>query len=175
MATSEPRDPPGTFRGESVIASGNVDGVVNARRLLTINPSSPSLKAALYGLRGEGTETPALRAEASRIETAACVSRKIVARPSTNTRMVYRITSPRLTTRWLGCGTGARAGRPGAVGHRSVHGGDRDRRRPDGCAAHEKAHRAGRSRACTGSTLPSPAWSKKTRRRRCSRPRSRPR
>jgi acetate kinase len=40
---------------------------VDAQRLLTINTGSSSLKAALYRLRGDGTETPELRAEASRI------------------------------------------------------------------------------------------------------------
>jgi acetate kinase len=48
-------------------ASGKAEGIVDARRLLTINTGSSSLKAALYRLRGGGTETPELRAEASRI------------------------------------------------------------------------------------------------------------
>ena len=41
--------------------------IVGARRLLTINTGSSSLKAALYRLREDTTETPELRAEASRI------------------------------------------------------------------------------------------------------------
>src|SRR5919112_3541654 len=41
--------------------------MVGGHHLLTINTGSSSLKAALYRLRGEGTETPELRAEASRI------------------------------------------------------------------------------------------------------------
>jgi acetate kinase len=40
---------------------------VGARRLLTINTGSSSLKAALYSLREDTTQTPELRAEASRI------------------------------------------------------------------------------------------------------------
>jgi acetate kinase len=40
---------------------------VGGRRLLTINTGSSSLKAALYRLREGATETPELRAEASRI------------------------------------------------------------------------------------------------------------
>ena len=40
---------------------------MDARRLLTINTGSSSLKAALYRLREDTTETPELRAEASRI------------------------------------------------------------------------------------------------------------
>ena len=40
---------------------------MGARRLLTINTGSSSLKAALYRLRVDTTETPELRAEASRI------------------------------------------------------------------------------------------------------------
>jgi acetate kinase len=41
--------------------------MVGRRRLLTINTGSSSLKAALYRLREDTTETPELRAEASRI------------------------------------------------------------------------------------------------------------
>jgi acetate kinase len=44
-----------------------VESIVGARRLLTINTGSSSLKAALYRLREDTTETPELRAEASRI------------------------------------------------------------------------------------------------------------
>jgi acetate kinase len=44
-----------------------VGSIVGARRLLTINTGSSSLKAALYRLREDTTETPELRAEASRI------------------------------------------------------------------------------------------------------------
>ena len=40
---------------------------MGARRLLTINTGSSSLKAALYRLREDTTETPELRAEASRL------------------------------------------------------------------------------------------------------------
>jgi acetate kinase len=44
-----------------------VESIVDARRLLTINTGSSSLKAALYRLREDTRETPELRAEASRI------------------------------------------------------------------------------------------------------------
>jgi acetate kinase len=44
-----------------------VENIVGGRRLLTINTGSSSLKAALYRLREDATETPELRAEASRI------------------------------------------------------------------------------------------------------------
>src|SRR5918998_558368 len=67
MAISEPGDPPAAFRGEPRFASGKVESIVGARRLLTINTGSSSLKAALYRLREDTTETPELRAEASRI------------------------------------------------------------------------------------------------------------
>ena len=40
---------------------------MGARRLLTINTGSSSLKAALYRLQEDTTETPVLRAMASRI------------------------------------------------------------------------------------------------------------
>src|SRR5918998_2076688 len=67
MAISEPGDPPAAFRGEPRFASGKVESIVGARRLLTINTGSSSLKAALYRLREDTRETPELRAEASRI------------------------------------------------------------------------------------------------------------
>src|SRR3712207_2554054 len=67
MAISEPGDPPAAFRGEPGSASGKVESVADARRLLTINTGSSSLKAALYRLREDTTEKPELRAEASRI------------------------------------------------------------------------------------------------------------
>src|SRR5918994_4732762 len=67
MAISEPGDPPAAFRGEPGSASGKVQSIADARRLLTINTGSSSLKAALYRLREDTTETPELRAEASRI------------------------------------------------------------------------------------------------------------
>src|ERR671912_2364927 len=67
MAVSEPGDPPASSRGDIGSASGKVASIVGARRLLTINTGSSSLKAALYRLREDTTETPELRAEASRI------------------------------------------------------------------------------------------------------------
>jgi len=44
-----------------------VQSIVGGRRLLTINTGSSILKAALYRQREDATETPELRAEASRI------------------------------------------------------------------------------------------------------------
>jgi acetate kinase len=44
-----------------------VESIVGARRLLTINTGSSSLKAALYRLREDTMESPELRVEASRI------------------------------------------------------------------------------------------------------------
>jgi hypothetical protein len=67
MAISEPGDPQAAFRGEPGSASGRAESIAEARRLLTINTGSSSLKAALYRLREDVTETPELRAEASRI------------------------------------------------------------------------------------------------------------
>src|SRR5688500_5730194 len=67
MAISEPGDPPAAFGGEPGSASGKVESITDARRLLTINTGSSSLKAALYRLREDTTETPELRAEASRL------------------------------------------------------------------------------------------------------------
>jgi protein-disulfide isomerase len=67
MVVSEPGDPQAAFRAEPGSASGRAESIADARRLLTINTGSSSLKAALYRLREDTTETPELRAEASRI------------------------------------------------------------------------------------------------------------
>src|SRR5919107_1933984 len=67
MAISEPGDPPAAFRGEPGSASGKVESIVGARRLLTINTGSSSLKASLYRLREDTAESPELRVEASTI------------------------------------------------------------------------------------------------------------
>src|ERR687897_752215 len=67
MEISEPGDPPAASRGEPGSASGKVESIVGARRLLTINTGSSSLKAALYRLREDTAEPPEIRAEASRI------------------------------------------------------------------------------------------------------------
>src|SRR5215204_7757204 len=67
MAISEPGDQPAASRGEPGSTSGKVESILGARRLLTINTGSSSLKAALYRLREDTTEPPELRAEASRI------------------------------------------------------------------------------------------------------------
>src|SRR3712207_4113303 len=67
MPIPEPGDSPAVFRGEPGSASANAESTVDVRRLLTINTGSSSLKAALYRLREDATETPELRVEASRI------------------------------------------------------------------------------------------------------------
>src|SRR5829696_4932336 len=67
MAISGPGDLPGAFRTGPGSASGTVEAIVGTRSLLTINTGSSSLKVGLSRLRGGGTETPELRAEASRI------------------------------------------------------------------------------------------------------------
>src|SRR5215212_1104965 len=67
MAISGPGDPPVASRVEPGSASGKVESIVGAQQLLTINTGSSSLKAALYRLREDTTETPQIRAEASRI------------------------------------------------------------------------------------------------------------
>src|SRR5919199_6265785 len=67
MAVSEPGDPPAASRGDIGSASGKVVGIVGGWRLLTINTGSSSLKAAVYTLQEGATESPELRAEASRI------------------------------------------------------------------------------------------------------------
>src|SRR5215203_1999940 len=67
MAISEPGNLPAVSRVEPGSASGKVESIVGAQRLLTINTGSASLKAALYRLWEDTTETPDLRAEASRI------------------------------------------------------------------------------------------------------------
>jgi hypothetical protein len=74
---------------------------MDARRLLTINTGSSSLKAALYRLREDTAETRELRAEASRsgVRAAACASLTTAARPSRSAGMICRITPPRWTRR----------------------------------------------------------------------------
>src|SRR4051795_13579045 len=67
MAISQPGDPPAASCVEPGSASGRVESMVGAQRLLTINTGSSSLKAALYRLREDIPETLELRAEASRI------------------------------------------------------------------------------------------------------------
>src|SRR5918995_4165126 len=67
MAISEPGDPLAPSRGEPGSASRKGESIVSTQRLLTINTGSSSLKAALYRLQEDTTETPELRAEASRI------------------------------------------------------------------------------------------------------------
>src|SRR5918993_648359 len=101
MVVSEPGDPPAAFRGEPGSASGKAESIVDARRLLTINTGSSSLKAALYRLREDTTETSELRAEGSRIgaRAAACASRTTAARPSTK-RQSWRPQASRPRRPW---------------------------------------------------------------------------
>ncbi|MGH3109096.1 MAG: acetate/propionate family kinase, partial [Rubrobacter sp.] len=103
---------------------------MGARRLLTINTGSSSLKAALYRLREDTTETPELRAEASRIGGRGGGLRLADARGEplderrddlTDHADVLDALLSRLRDRGLDRNDLA------AVGHRIVHGGDRHR------------------------------------------------
>jgi hypothetical protein len=67
MAIEELGDPPAASCVEPGSASGKVESIVGAQRLLTMNTGSSSLKAALYRLREDTTETLEIRVEASRI------------------------------------------------------------------------------------------------------------
>ena len=102
---------------------------MGARRLLTINTGSSSLKAALYRLREDTTETPELRAEASRIGGRGSL-RLADARGETLDERRDDLTDhataldallSRLRDRGLDRNDLA------AVGHRIVHGGDHHR------------------------------------------------
>jgi acetate kinase len=104
--------------------------MVGARRLLTINTGSSSLKAALYRLREDTTETPELRAEASRIGSHGGGLRLADARGETLDEVrddlpdhsaALDALMSRLRDRGLDRDDLA------AVGHRIVHGGDRHR------------------------------------------------
>src|SRR5215208_7603648 len=130
MALSEPGDPPATSRGEPGSAAEKVGSIVGARRLLTINTGSSSLKAALYRLREDTTETPELRAEASRIGGRDGGLRFANARGETlderrddlpDHAAALDALLSRLRDRGLDQDDLA------AVGHRIVHGGDRHR------------------------------------------------
>src|SRR5919112_1655880 len=130
MAISEPGDSPAPSRGEPGSASGKVASIVGARRLLTINTGSSSLKAALYRLREDTTETPELRAEASRIGSQGGGLRLADARGETLDKRQDNLPDhaaaldalmSRLRDRGLDRDDLA------AIGHRIVHGGDRHR------------------------------------------------
>src|SRR5918995_1908221 len=130
MAVSEPGDPPASSRGDIGSTSEKVESIMGARRLLTINTGSSSLKAALYRLREDTTETPELRAEASRIGGRGGGLRLADARGETleecrddlpdHIAALDALLS-RLRDRGLDRDDLA------AVGHRIVHGGDRHR------------------------------------------------
>jgi acetate kinase len=110
---------------------------VGARRLLTINTGSSSLKAALYPLRGDAAEVPVLRAEASRIGGQSGGMRLADARGETlderqddlpDHAAALDALMSQLRDRGLD-----RDDLLAAVGHRIVHGGDRHRE-PQGAA-----------------------------------------
>jgi XFP-like protein/acetokinase family protein len=131
MAISEPGDPPAATRGEPGSASGKVESIVDARRLLTINTGSSSLKAALYRLREDTTETPELRAEASRIGGQGGGPRLANDRGETLDERrgdlpdhAAALEAPMSQLRDRGLD---RDDLLAAVGHRIVHGGDRHR------------------------------------------------
>jgi acetate kinase len=130
MAISEPGNPPAVSRVEPASASGKVESIEGGRRLLTINTGSSSLKAAVYSLREDTTETPELRAEASRIGDRGGGLRLADARGETlderqddlpNHTAALDALLSQLRDRWLDRDDLA------AVGHRIVHGGDRHR------------------------------------------------
>jgi acetate kinase len=107
-----------------------VESIVGARRLLTINTGSSSLKAALYRLREDTTETPELRAEASRIGGRGGGLRLADARSETlNERrddLPDHVAALDAIMSWLR-DLGLERDDLAAVGHRIVHGGDRHR------------------------------------------------
>jgi acetate kinase len=130
MAISEPGEPPAPSGGEPGSASEKVESIVDARRLLTINTGSSSLKAALYRLREGATESLELRAEASRIGGQGGGMRLTDARGETleecrddlpDHAAALDALLSRLRDRGLDQDDLA------AVGHRIVHGGDRYR------------------------------------------------
>ncbi|HEX5975013.1 MAG TPA: acetate kinase, partial [Rubrobacteraceae bacterium] len=107
-----------------------MESIVSTQRLLTINTGSSSLKAALYRLREDTTETPELRAEASRIGDRGGGLRLADARGEPLDERRHDLTDhagaldallSRLRDRGLDQNDLA------AVGHRIVHGGDRHR------------------------------------------------
>jgi acetate kinase len=104
-----------------------VQSIVGARRLLTINTGSSSLKAALHPLREGVAETPEFRAEASRIGNRGGGLRLADARGETleecqddlpNHTAALDALLSRLRNRGLDRDDLA------AVGHRIVHGGE---------------------------------------------------
>ena len=111
-------------------ASGKVESIVDARRLLTINTGSSSLKAALYRLREDTTETLEIRAESSRIGGRGglrLADARGEALEECQDDLPDHITAldalmSRLRDRGLD-----RDDLLAAVGHRIVHGGDRHR------------------------------------------------
>jgi acetate kinase len=106
-----------------------VESIVSTQRLLTINTGSSSLKAALYRLREDTTETPELRAEANRIggrgglRLADARGELLDERRDDLTDHAAALVAllSRLRDRGLDRNDLA------AVGHRIVHGGDRHR------------------------------------------------
>jgi len=103
---------------------------VGAQRLLTINTGSSSLKAALYRLREDTTETPELRAEASRIGGQGGGLRLADDRGETlderRDDLPDHAAALDALMSWLR-DRGLERDDLAAVGHRIVHGGDRHR------------------------------------------------
>ena len=107
-----------------------MQSIVGARRLLTVNTGSSSLKAALHPLREDVAETPQFQAEASRIGSRGSALRLADARGESleerqddlpNHTAALDALLSRLRDRGLDRDDLA------AVGHRIVHGGDRHR------------------------------------------------
>src|SRR5918995_4721031 len=131
MAISEPGDPLAPSRGEPGSASRKGESIVSTQRLLTINTGSSSLKAALYRLQEDTTETPELRAEASRIGGRGGGLRLADARGETLDERQddlpdHSAALDALMSRLRDQGLD-RDDLLAAVGHRIVHGGDRPR------------------------------------------------
>src|SRR5215218_104137 len=130
MAISEPGNLPAVSRVEPGSASGKVESIVSTQRLLTINTGSSSLKAALYRLWEDTTETPEIRAEASRIGGQGGGLRLADARGETLEECPDDLPDhiaalDALLSRLLD--RGLDRDDLAAVGHRIVHGGDRHR------------------------------------------------
>jgi acetate kinase len=157
MTISEPSDPPAAFCGEPGSAKGRAERIVDARRLLTINTGSSSLKAALHRLREDTTATLDLRAEASRIGGQGSGMRLADDRGETlDEHRDYLPDHAAALDALMGRlrDRGLERDDLAAVGHRIVYGGDRHRRPPPSTA---KGHpRGGRRSPGTGADRSQP-------------------